>query len=211
MKVGTKMLTDTELLTLLPSKQKDLLAKSIGCRLIEIERFFGSDVPSFLAGGHFTEADYFSYNSGAVQLNFESNLTYGLDVYGEELSIVVLPMNLSSNGFAKLYRLSEFTAAPPTLKNCIGKTCHDVRIWELQEEFESEEAKEVAVSYLLDNGSELFYCIYLLDDFDSDYLLLGQDVPRDKVASCFSIALGEYIEPRESSDPLDSAVKGSDR
>jgi len=192
------MLTDTELLALLPSKQRDFLAKSIGRRLIEVERFFGSDVPSFLEGGYFSEADYFSYNSGAVHLHFEGNLTYGLDVYGSELSIVVFPGTLSSDGFMKLYQLSEITAASRSLKDCLGRICQDVRIWTLQEDFESEEAKEVALSFLLAGERELFYCIYLLDDCDSGYLLLGQDVPREKVASCFSIARGEYIDSRNS-------------
>lgn len=200
------MLTDTELLTLLPLEQKDLLSLCIGRRLVEIDRFFGIDLPSFLEGGHFTEAEYFSYNSGALQLYFEGNLTYGLDVYGEQLSIVVLPMTLESDDFTKLYQLSKFSLVPPQLKNCIGKICRDIRIWTLQENFESSEAKQVAVSYLFDNESELFYCIYLVDDFDSDYLLLRQDVTLDKVASCFSIALGEYIDPTKLSDPLYSAA-----
>ena len=200
------MLTDTELLTLLPLKQKNLLSLCIGRRLVEIDRFFGIDLPSFLEGGHFTEAEYFSYNSGALQFHFEDNLTYGLDVYGEELSIVVLPMILESDGFTKLYQLSKLSLVPPLLKDCIGKICRDIRIWTLQENFESEEAKQVAVSYLFDNGSELFYCIYLVDDFDSDYLLLRQDVPLDKIANCFSIAIGEYIDPRKSSNPVYSAA-----
>jgi hypothetical protein len=80
-----------------------------------------------------------------------------------------------------------------------------VRIWTLKEDFESLEAKQVAVSYVFDE-SELFYCIYLVDDFDSDYLLLGQDVPRGKIASCFSIALGEYIDPRKSTESVYSAT-----
>ncbi|RUT09895.1 hypothetical protein DSM106972_003900 [Dulcicalothrix desertica PCC 7102] len=99
------MLTDTELLDLLPLKQKDFLAKCIGRKLVEIDRFFGIDLPSFLEGGHFTEAEYFSYNSGAVKFHFEGNLIYVLDVYGEQLSIVVLPMNIESNEFIKIYQL----------------------------------------------------------------------------------------------------------
>lgn len=196
------MLTDTELLALLPSKQKDFLAKCIGRRLVEIDRFFGIDLPSFLEGGHFTEAEYFSYNSGAVQFHFEDNLTYLLDVYGEELSIVVLPSSPEGNEFTKICKLSKLPLVPPLLKDCIGKICRDVRIWTIKEDFESLEAKQVAVSYLFDDESELFYCIYLVEDFDSDYLLLGQDVPRDKIASCFSIALGEYIDARKLSEPV---------
>jgi hypothetical protein len=70
-----------------------------------------------------------------------------------------------------------------------------VRIWKLQEEFESDEAKEAAVSYVFDNELELFYCIYLHGDLDADYLLLGNEVPREKVKTCISLARGENAEP----------------
>jgi hypothetical protein len=194
--VESKVFTDNQLLTLLPSERKDILAASLSRRLIEVERFFGLDLSSFLENERFSEADYFSYNSGAVQLRFEGNLTHSLAVYGEQLSIVVLPESLSSDGFAELYQLSEVNSAPLVLRDCLGRICQDVRIWTLQEEFESEEAKEVALSYVLSGDLELFYCIYLHGDLDSDYLLLGQDVPREKVANCFSVALGEYIDPK---------------
>jgi len=120
------MYTDDEFLLLPPSEQKDFLTKSIGCRLLEVERFFGVDLSSFLKSGHFGEVDYFSYNSGAVQLHFEDNLTYELDIYGEELSIVVLSGTLSSDGFPKPYRLSEMVAVSPNLKGCLGRVCQDV-------------------------------------------------------------------------------------
>ncbi|MBD2770392.1 hypothetical protein IC235_21105 [Hymenobacter sp. BT664] len=192
------MYTDDELLALLPSKQKDFLTKSIGRHLLEVERFFSIDLPSFLEGGHFNEADYFSYNSGAVQLHFADNLTYGLDIYGEELSIVILPGHLSSDGFMRPYCLSATAAASRSLKDCLGRVCQDVRIWTLQEDFESEEAKEVALSYVLSDERELFYCIYLVDDCDSGYLLSGQDISRERVASCFSIARGAYIDSKNN-------------
>jgi hypothetical protein len=90
---------------------------------VEIDRFFGIDLPSFIEGGHFTEADYFSYNSGAVQFHFEGNLTYALDIYGEQLSIVVLPSSPESDDFTKIYKLSKLSLVPPSLKECIGKIC----------------------------------------------------------------------------------------
>jgi hypothetical protein len=106
----------------------------------------------------------------------------------------VLPEHLSSDGFTEQFRLSNVKAAPFALKRCLGRICQDVRFWTLRENFESQEAKQVALSYLLSGGLELFYCIYLHEDLDSDYLLLGQDVPREKVATCFSLALGGYID-----------------
>lgn len=139
---------------------------------------------------------FFSCNTGAIQLYFEDRLIHTLSVYGEQLSIVLLPEIIASDGFAQSYRLSKMEQmAPELLKECLGNVCQDVRIWMLREEFESVEAKEAAVSYLLSNGQELFYCIYLHDDLDSDYLLLEQNIHREKVASCFSLLLGEYIDP----------------
>lgn len=139
------------------------------------------DLSYFLKYSSFQEVEFFSYNSGAVQRCFEDNLTHPLAVYGEQLSIVLLPETLSSDSFTRRYQLSEINLVPKALRDCLGKVYKDVRIWTLWEEFESEEAKEVAISYLLSNGNELFYSIYLHDDLDSDYLLVGQDVPREKV------------------------------
>jgi hypothetical protein len=189
------MYSDNELLKFLMSQQKDVFAKAINRQLIEIERFFGLDITSFLAYTNSTEAEFFSHNSGAVQLWFEDKLNHPLAVYGEQLSIVLLPEILSETEFDKCYKLSEINGlASKELINCLGKVCKDVRIWTLWEDFESEEAKEVAVSYLLSNGQELFYCIYLHEDLDSDYLLVDFAVPQEKVASCFSLALGDYID-----------------
>lgn len=190
------MYSDNELLTFLLSRQKETLAKAIGKRLIEVKRFFEMDISSFLKYTSFKKVDFFSYNTGAVQFYFEDRLIHALAVYGEQLSIVLLPETLTSDGFAQSYRLSKMEQmAPELLKECLGKVCQDVRIWTLREEFESEEAKQTAISYLLSNGQELFYCIYLHEDLDSDYLLLEQNIHREKVASCFSLLLGEYIDP----------------
>ena len=139
------------------------------------------DLSYFLKYRSFQEVEFFSYNSGAVQRWFEDKLTHPLAVYGEQLSIVLLPETLSSDSFTRRYQLSEINLVPKALRDCLGKVYKDVRIWTLWEEFESEEAKEVAISYLLSNGNELFYSIYLHDDLDSDYLLVGQDVPREKM------------------------------
>lgn len=191
------MYTDAELLNFLLSKNTKKLKQSIGKRLLEIKRFFGMDIFDFLKNYHSLTADqFFSYNSGAVELCFEGDLNHSLAVYGEQLSIIIVPEKLSSDGFAKCYQLSEEKFASEELKSCLNTVCQDIRIWTLREEFESEEAKEVAISYLFSNKRELFYCIYLHEDLDSDYLLLEKDVPREKVASCFSIAVDDYVESK---------------
>lgn len=189
------MSSEADLFQFLPSRRTDILAEAIGHRLIEIERLFLLDLERFLEDKRFESADYFSYNSGPVQLSFEGGLRHVLDVWGEQLSIIVLQESLQGDQDEQLYRLSEMATAPQALKDCLGEICLDVRIWTLKEPFESEEAKEVAVSYLLANQSELFYCIYLHGDLDSDYLLLGPDVSRENVESCFSVAQGGYIDP----------------
>ncbi|MGK7917220.1 MAG: hypothetical protein AB4038_17010 [Prochloraceae cyanobacterium] len=85
---------------------------------------------------------------------------------------------------------------PNSLKECLGKVCQDVKIWTLKEDFDSEEAKEAAISYVLSKNLKLLSCIYLHGDLDSDYLLLGQDIPRERVATCFSLVYDQYIDPK---------------
>lgn len=189
------MISDDYLFSYLPSNQQDFLAQAIGRHLIEIERYFTLDPSSFLEDKRFIETDYFIHNSGPIQFRFEDDLMHVLDIWGEQLSVIVMHEPLNSDEFGTLYRLTEFELVSPDLKTCLGRRCQDVRIWTLQEDFESEEAKEVAVSYTFAPDLELFYCIYLHDDLDSDYLLLGQDVPREKVATCLSLAQEAYVDP----------------
>lgn len=195
------MHTDTELLSFLPSKQKTTLAKAIGKELTEIERFFEQDIKSFLKYSELAPTDFFSFNVGITKLSFESNLTHNFSIYSGQLSLVLLPeQDFTQEAYfdGKWYQLSQAEyLSSPDLRNCLGQICRDVRLWTLQEDFESEEAKEVAVSYLLDNGSELFYCIYLHEDLDSDYLLLKPEVDLTKAASCFSLAMGKYLEHQQ--------------
>ncbi|MBA3923607.1 MAG: hypothetical protein H0X31_18690 [Nostocaceae cyanobacterium] len=128
-----------------------------------------------------------------MQLHFAEDLIHVLDVWGEQLWVMVITEPLHGDADATLYQLSQTETVHPSLKACLGKTCQDVRIWRLKEEIVSEEAKQVAISYVFANALELFYCIYLHDNLDSDYLLLAENVPRDRVESCFSIAQGEYL------------------
>lgn len=191
------MLDDADLFQFLPSHWIEFLAAAIGRDLVEVERLFLLDQAKFLENKYFTETDFFAYNSGPIQFWFDNNLVHVLDVWGEQLSIVILPDVLHSDEETILYKLTEDRNAPADLRSCLGRNCQDVRIWTLQENFHSEEAKEVAVSYLLSGGVELFYCIYLHEDLDSDYLLLGQNVSRERVATCFSVLNGGFIDPKQ--------------
>jgi hypothetical protein len=188
------MTGDPELYQLLPSQRIEVLAAAIGRKLVEVERLFLLDLPTFLEDARFSATDFFALNSGPVQLHFSGSLTQVLDVWPSQLSIINPPDPLISSQDEKLYRLSEDVGASPELKSCLGRECQDVRIWTLKEDFESEEAKQVAVSYIFTGDRELFYCTYLHGDLDSDYLLPGADVPRRSVKSCFSFAHGRFIE-----------------
>lgn len=188
------MTGDSELSQHLPSQRMQVLAAAIGRNLLEVERLFLLDLPTFLEDARFKATDFFALNSGPVQLHFDRSLTEVLDVWPSQLSIINLPDPLMPSRDEKLYRLSEDADASPALKSCLGRACQDVRIWTLKEDFESEEAAEVAVSYAFTGDRELFYCIYLHGDLDSDYLLPGADVPRRSVKSCFSLAQGRFIE-----------------
>jgi len=188
--------TDAQLLSMLPSLHKPELAAAIGRRLLEVQRFFQSGRSSFVEAQGLGEQDFFPLNSGATQFDFENGVSHAFDVYGEQLSLVLLPMKLENNEYATLYPLSEEPTAGAALKSCLGQVCRDVRIWTLKEDFESEEAKEAAVSYVLSSGAELFYCIYLHDDMDSDYLLFRQEVRLEKAATCYSVAGGNYVDPQ---------------
>ena len=175
-----------------------ILVKVIDKKLIEIERFFEQDLENFITNEKLPAVNFFSLNVGLTKLIFESNLSHNFSIYGGQLSIILLPeRDFDQKPYfdGQWYQLSQAKyLSTPDLSNCLGQTCRDVRLWTLQEDFESDEAKEVAVSYLLANGNELFYCIYLHEDLDSDYLLLKPDVDLTKAASCFSLVLGEYIE-----------------
>jgi hypothetical protein len=190
------MYTDNEIFAFLLSRQKGSLNNAIGQRLKEVERFFEMDIVSFLEYTPFQKIDFFSRNSGSTKFCFE-NFTHSFSVYAEQLSIVLLPEPLSTDEFTQSHLVSKTSDELVTseLKSCLGKVCQDVRIWTLQEEFESEEAKEVAISYLFSDNLELFYCTYLHEDLHSDYLLLASEIQREKVATCFSLVKEDYIGP----------------
>ena len=81
------MFTDAELFAYLPSNRKEILSAAIGRHLVEVERLFYSDPPSFLKDERFSNTDYFSYNSGPTQFHFGGDLIHVFDVWGEQLSL----------------------------------------------------------------------------------------------------------------------------
>lgn len=194
------MFGDAELAQFLPTQRTGALAAAIGRRLTEVQRLFLRSPDQFVEEPGATATEYFSRNSGPTELHFDGvDVIHTLDVWGEQLSIVVLPAPLEVGGFwseagEKLYRLSEMSSATADLVSCLGRTCTDVRIWTLQEDPETGEAKEAGVSYVLSDGVELFYCIYLHGDLNSDYLVLRRELPRDLPATCYSVAQGRYVD-----------------
>lgn len=190
------MYDDTEFLNFLPTNQKDLLCESIGRTLLEVERFFQMDISSFLKYTSFKKNHFFERNSGCTQFRFEGGINHSFGAYEEQLSVVLLPDPILEDDLIERYSLSTTTdeLVSSQLKSCLGKICQDVRIWTLQEDFESEEAKEAAVSYFFQDNLELFYCIYLHEDLDSDYLLFAPEIKRERVATCFSLVAGDYID-----------------
>lgn len=132
--------------------------------------------------------------SGGTQFHFESGAVHSFSVWGEQLSLVLLPNPLTDNMFGHLYKLSHPDQRFNKLQRCLNQACQDIRIWTLHEDIETDEAKQVAVSYLLSNGLQLFYCIYLHQDLSADYLLLDVEVDKTKVENCFSVGLDTYID-----------------
>jgi hypothetical protein len=188
-------MTDDELHAFLPAGRKDRLAAAIGSTLADVERLLTLDPATFLEDERYREEDFFPCNSGPVQLRFDGGLLHVLAVWGEQLSIVVLDEPLATDSLGTLYCLSGTPSAPAWLRACLGRRCEDVRIWTFQEDLESEEAKQAAVSYLLAGGGELVYGIYIHGDLDSDYLLTAGQVRPDLVRSCYSLAQGREIDP----------------
>jgi hypothetical protein len=179
---------------LLLSNNVDVLRLAIGKVLLEVERFIETDLSTFLKSSWFDEADFFSRSSGGVQFYFEDNLVHTLSVWGEQLSLVLLPNPLTNSMFGTLHRLSTANQGLNKMRVCLNQTCQDIRIWKLHDDIDSQEAKEVAISYLLSNAIEIFYCIYLHQDLSTDYLLLETEVDKTKVESCYSIKLNTYLD-----------------
>src|SRR5450755_4308453 len=98
-------MTDAELFAYLPSNRKPLLAAAIGSTLTEIERLFSLNLTAFLEDERFPTESFFSHNCGPAQFRFDS-IVHTVDIWGEQLSLVLMDEPLSGSEWADLYRLS---------------------------------------------------------------------------------------------------------
>jgi hypothetical protein len=167
----------------LPSQQRQLLAKAIDRRLLEVERRFWSlnDDPrrDFVARGG-APRDFFGLGCPApAQFRFEGDVLHSFVPEPEWFSLLVSADGLAEDDgswMGRLFRLSE-DPHPTPIHACLGQRCVDVRVWSLREG-ERNEPQEAAVSYLFDGGAELFYATWLHGEDDSDQLFLRDDGPR---------------------------------
>jgi len=119
-------------------------------------------------------------------------VTQTLAVWGEQLSVVLLDERLVQQEDATLVSLRETPLATARLKAVLGRRCSDVRIWTFREDIESDEAKQAAVSYVLDD-EELFYGIYVHGTGDNDTLIFRDEIITNLVESCFSLGEGRPL------------------
>src|SRR4051812_3703622 len=125
------MLGEQNLWSFLPSRQIRLLDQAIGRTINEIARLPGLTRERFLLRGQFDATQYFSRNPGPVQVDFKGDLSLHMDVWGEQLSIIVMPGPLETDLGHKPVLLSQTTHASFELRSCLGQVCRDVRIWTL--------------------------------------------------------------------------------
>ena len=93
---------------------------------------------------------------------------------------------------SSLVSLRETALADERFKTLLGRRCTDVRIWTFREDIETTEAKQAAVSYVLDDA-ELFYGFYIHGSDDTDALMLRDEILPDLIESCFSLAEGRPV------------------
>ncbi|WP_437942616.1 hypothetical protein [Sorangium sp. So ce341] len=181
------MIDEADLPALLPSRNLGRLAQALGRRLLEIERIFTLSPESFADGGLRDVRTYFRRCSGPTRFLFEGGVEHAYGEWGSQLSVVLLPEPPEPDEDQRAWRLG---GAGDPLSACLGGACADVRIWILDDGLATDEAKECSISYLLEGGAEVFYCTWLHGDLDTDYLLPGDEVPRERVARCLSVARG---------------------
>jgi hypothetical protein len=170
------------LLEFVPSLQRDVLGQAIGRRLVEIERLIVTGDRPF----------DFGRAVGPVQLRFDPELLHVLSVLPSQLTLLVERDVLRPDYAAEVYKLSA-SKARPALHECLGRVCTDVRIWKYRDDVPSDEAREAAISYVLEGGRELFYVIYLHGASDDDALMTADEFTPVDVDSCYSIARGAYL------------------
>lgn len=186
-------LTDADFPAYLPSQRIDALRRAIGRELVDVRRLFLLDLGEFLQGTPGAEeTDYFARNTGPTDFVFEDGMIHPLAVWTEQFSVLVLDEPLAPIGWYTLVSLRETPLVRPRFRSCLGRRCSDVRIWTFQEDIESDEAKQAAVSYVLE-GEELFYGFFIHGNSDEDALMFADEVRPELVASCFSVAEGRPI------------------
>jgi len=177
-----------ELVAMLPSRNIDRLAAAIGHCLRDVVRVFVRSETAFGADGAFDARDEFRFNSGQTMFSFDE-VVQTIGVWASQLSVALMSEAdrelLTGDPDCRVMRLSESGDA---LVHLLGLPCEDVRIWTYEDGDDSDRACESAISYCLHGGAEIFYCTWLHGDMDSDYLLPGHLVWRDRARSCWSVA-----------------------
>ncbi len=169
------------------SKQIANLNHAIGKPLTEITRWFVLNPEVFFGEYNYGPDEFIMYNSGLTQFEFgkERHHTYVVD--GEQLSLEIIDDYDIDEEFDIPYKLSEYSPVPSSFKACLGKVCQDVRIWKCKEALNGGERGEAGISYVFENGEEIFYCIYLHGELDSDFLLTRDQIDTSKVDSYYSL------------------------
>jgi hypothetical protein len=174
----------------LPLAQTELLQRSIGRTLVDIERRLPETLDRYLERG-FAHARYFSEASGATQLFFSDGLLHSLCGWPSQLSVIVDDAPAWDDPDAPPVQLSRTTAAPDWLRACLGRTVREVQVHVyLEEGVDSDEARQCAIAYLLEPAEELVYCTYLHGRMDGDELVRGRDLDRSRIARTVAITAG---------------------
>jgi hypothetical protein len=205
-----------------PRNKKEFLSLAIGKKITEIERFFVTRPDEFIEENNECRKDrYFSLCHGASQFWFDKTLTHSFIFYSASTPILIYPQLFYEIDSRIKYQLSRAEdLSSPKLRDCLGETCIDVRIWtyseteheirsekdegswthELAKEYDKKnvEITESGISYYLSNGVEIIYCCNLYDDDLSDRLLFVEDINQSYVYACYSLLQDKYIvNPKE--------------
>jgi hypothetical protein len=172
----------------LPLRRRELLREAIGRTLLDIDRWTATTPSDFVARGGLRSL-HFSRCSGPTIMSFGDGLVHSWAGWPSQLSIIVDGNPVVDVAYSERYRLSDCAdTAPAWLRACLGRSVRDVLVHVYRDDVPSDEARQAAVSYLLDSGVELWYGTELHGRSTSDELLRGDEVPRDHVASTVSMA-----------------------
>jgi hypothetical protein len=170
----------------LPLRQQQTLRRALGHKIVEIERWLATHVDDFVSRGG-KRSLYFSRASGPVSVFFEGGVAHGLSSWPSQLSVLVEPSAIDHHPYSERHRLSTTDAAEPWLRGCLGRTVRNVRIWIFRDDVPSNEARQAGVSYVLDSGLELVYCVHLHGRESGDELLTAEDVLPSRVRRSISL------------------------